>query len=76
MLKDSSHYVVMITGDSPLTACYVANQLKISKKILILTEHGKFFVRFIVSDTVAFTLVAKWGRKFENPMISLFGIFA
>ena len=76
MLKDSSHYVVMITGDSPLTACYVANQLKISKKILILTEHGKFFVRFIVSDAAMFKHVAKWGRNFENPMVSLFEFFA
>ena len=59
MLKDSSHYVVMITGDSPLTACYVANQLKISKKILILTEHGEYFVRLIVSDAALFTLVTK-----------------
>ena len=43
MLKESSHYVVMITGDSPLTACYVANQLRITKKIVILSEYGMYF---------------------------------
>eukprot|EP00116_Pleurobrachia_bachei_P000741 sb/3461003/ len=44
MLRDSSHYIVMITGDSPLTACYVANQLRISKKNLILIEKGKILI--------------------------------
>ena len=41
MLKDSSHYCIMITGDSPLTACFVAHQLKIAKKLLILTKSRK-----------------------------------
>ena len=74
MLKDSSHYVVMITGDSPLTACYVANQLKISKKILILTEHGKFSIRVNANVTAFVVLIVIWVRNMENPAISLLEI--
>lgn len=39
-LKNSSHHITMITGDSPLTACHVANVLGITsaKKILMLSE--------------------------------------
>lgn len=37
MLNESSHRCVMITGDNPLTACHVAQQVKItSKEVLIL----------------------------------------
>ncbi|CAK9272759.1 unnamed protein product [Sphagnum jensenii] len=37
-LKDSSHYLVMITGDQALTACHVAAQVHIvSQPVLILT---------------------------------------
>lgn len=39
MLNESSHRCVMITGDNPLTACHVANEVGITtKEVLILDE--------------------------------------
>ncbi|ORX44343.1 hypothetical protein BCR36DRAFT_373362 [Piromyces finnis] len=40
MLNNSSHRVVMITGDNALTACHVAKQVEIVKRpVLILDKH-------------------------------------
>lgn len=56
MLNDSSHRVVMITGDNPLTACHVARQVEIvDRDVLILDapEHddsGKRLVWRSIDD--------------------------
>ena len=39
MLKDSSHQLVMITGDAPLTACYTAGQVHIVDRPVLLLVH-------------------------------------
>lgn len=47
MLKDSSHQLVMITGDAPLTACHTARKVHIvTREVLILSttssdRHGR-----------------------------------
>ena len=55
-ILDSSHSVMMITGDAPLTACYIATELEMfarTKKVIILcpadSEFGEemFIWRFI-----------------------------
>lgn len=41
MLKESSHQLVMITGDAPLTACYTAAQVHIvDRPVLLLVHRG------------------------------------
>lgn len=58
MLNDSSHRVVMITGDNPLTACHVARQVEIvDRDVLILDapEHdnsGKRLVWRSIDDKI------------------------
>ena len=39
MLKDSSHQLVMITGDAPLTACYTAAQVHVVDRPVLLLLH-------------------------------------
>lgn len=42
-IMNSSHKVVMITGDNPLTACHVAKQLKMAAKEYILIFNPETF---------------------------------
>ena len=40
VLQDASHQLVMITGDTPLTACHAAKQVHIvDRPVLILDYH-------------------------------------
>lgn len=39
-IKNASHHTVMITGDNPLTACHVANSLKMNEKTLLILSKG------------------------------------
>ena len=40
MLRRSNHHVVMITGDSPLTACHVSGQLGLTDKPIMILKAG------------------------------------
>lgn len=43
-IMNSSHKVVMITGDNPLTACHVAKQLKMATKEAILVLNAETLI--------------------------------
>jgi len=55
-IMHSSHKVVMITGDNPLTACHVAKQLKMITKecILILNAENLVWESIDLSITLPF----------------------
>lgn len=63
----SSHRVMMITGDSPLTACHVAKQLNFmrAKDTLILTKSANGTWKWVsVDETIEFDVVQKDAKKF------------
>ncbi|KAI3645105.1 hypothetical protein MP228_011269 [Amoeboaphelidium protococcarum] len=37
-LRESMHRIIMITGDNPLTACYIAKKLKIVRKDVVILD--------------------------------------
>eukprot|EP00053_Salpingoeca_punica_P016289 m.153139 g.153139 ORF g.153139 m.153139 type:complete len:1178 (+) comp16932_c0_seq1:66-3599(+) len=39
VLRKSAHHLIIITGDSPMTACHVARELKIAKRKFLLLVH-------------------------------------
>ncbi|CAP26242.2 Protein CBG06150 [Caenorhabditis briggsae] len=68
---DSSHAVVMITGDNPLTACHVAKVLKFTKKysqtlVLDEPENGVDWIWKSVDGTIELPLKPKTTNKLER----------
>ncbi|PVD22376.1 hypothetical protein C0Q70_18186 [Pomacea canaliculata] len=75
-LQHSSHYVTMITGDNPLTACHVAHELRMSKKdlTLILTPPNRLDAEWhwqSIDDTVILPLEPRNFRKEFLPAYDL-----
>ncbi|KAK9718854.1 putative cation-transporting ATPase 1 [Basidiobolus ranarum] len=70
MLNNSSHRVVMITGDNPLTACHVASELDIVEKdVLILDSPESGILKWhSIDDQVEIMLDAE-NPKFDVELV-------
>jgi cation-transporting ATPase 13A1 len=69
-LRDSSHRVVMITGDNPLTACHVARQLHMIRKPLLVLSHKNDDDQFLSWVDENFnTLGQVTGESFHDTLI-------
>lgn len=70
-IVSSSHRVVMITGDNPLTACHVAKVLKFTKKetTLILTQVDNDWIWQSVNQDLELPLIPTDFRRFTSDHI-------
>lgn len=65
-LIHASHKVIMITGDNPLTACYVAKELRFTrKKLLILTRNESTNEKYIEWQWVSIDAESVYDLKHE-----------
>ncbi|VVC29292.1 P-type ATPase, transmembrane domain,P-type ATPase, phosphorylation site,P-type ATPase, cytoplasmic [Cinara cedri] len=76
-LQESSHMVTMITGDNPLTACYVANELNFTRSqssiILTLTEVSNMWYWVNDRNKVQFPLIENIKKLVESYDLCLTG---
>ena len=64
-LQEASHQLVMITGDTPLTACHAAKQVHIvDRPVLILDHHRSTSFGQIPHGSCAYCWVSE-GRRME-----------
>lgn len=72
MLKDSSHQLIMITGDAPLTACYTASKVHIvTREVLVLspTAAGRICKGQNANGMLASDLGFEWMSPDESTII-------